>query len=71
MFVGIKDEMYEGLKSKSHKKEAVPMQLKDPNDIELLTYERTTDSDAFSYFLKLTGADHYFLLLKFIEVNPL
>jgi hypothetical protein len=60
--------MYEGLKSKGLKKDSLPAKFKDPNDIELLTYERTTDSNTFSYFLKLTGADHYFLLMKFIEV---
>lgn len=62
------DEMYEGLASKSHKKNAFTSKYKDPADIELLTYERTTNQDAFSYFLRLTGADHYYLLMKFIEV---
>lgn len=61
--------MYEGLKSRSHKKDEVPSKFKDPSDIELLTYERMTEESAFSYLLKLTGADHYFLLLKFIEVD--
>ena len=37
--------MYEGLKSKSVKKDKVPSFYEDPSDIELLTYERTTDGD--------------------------
>lgn len=62
--------MYEGLASKSHKKSSLPAKYKDNEDLQLFSYERTTDGDIFSYFLPLTGPDHYFLLLKFIEVRP-
>lgn len=61
--------MYEGLKSKGLKKRSLPPKFKDPADIELLTHERTTGGDEFSYLLRLTGPDRYFLLLKFIEVG--
>ena len=65
----IKDEMYEGLASKGLQKNDIPPAITDPNDKKLLAFERTTDEHAFSYFLRLTGADHYFILLKFIEVR--
>lgn len=60
--------MYEGLTSKSVKKEAVPSKYIDPIDMQLLSTERTSDNQAFSYFLRLKGPDQYLLLLKFIEV---
>jgi hypothetical protein len=64
-----KDEMYEGLNSKGFKKQALPPKYIDPVDTQLLLSERTTEGHAFSYFLRLTGQDHYILLFKFIEVQ--
>ncbi len=61
--------MYEGLNSKGFKKSNLPSKYVDTIDMKLLTYERTTDGNSFSYFLRLTGQDHYILLLKFIEVK--
>ena len=61
--------MYEGLNSKGYKKRAnLPSKYVDSIDLQLLSYERTTEGNSFSYFLRLTGQDHYILLLKFIEV---
>lgn len=37
--------MYEGLKSKNHKKKAIPDIYVDSFDKELLMYERTTDGE--------------------------
>ncbi len=61
--------MYEGLSSKSHQKSSLPPKYKESEDLELFNHERTTDEDVFSYFLPLKGPDHYYLLMKFIEVR--
>lgn len=61
--------MYEGLNSKSLKKSNLPAKYTDPVQVSLLSHERTTDGSEFSYYLSLTGEDHYVLLFKFMEVQ--
>lgn len=65
----MQDEMYEGLTSKAVKKESVPSKYIDPVDMQLLSTERTSESSAFSYLLRLKGPDQYLLLFKFMEVT--
>ena len=61
--------MYEGLNSKSITKSSLPPQYTDPVEVSLLSHERTTEGYEFSYFLRLSGEDHYVLLFKFMEVH--
>lgn len=58
--------MYEGLTSKSIKKDTLPSQYIDPIDMQLLSTERTTEGSTFSYYLRLKGPDQYLLMFKFI-----
>lgn len=38
MSISTKDEMYEGLTSKSHKKDSLPSKFNELSDIQLLSY---------------------------------